>query len=318
MATPHKGDRERTTVTWQPTMPMSRPVRGNLAGIMAMLIACALFTFGDSIFKLLGRTLPLGEMLFVRGLLALPMILILAVRRIPAPDLISGAIDHRVLLRSGLEAFCTVLFFVALIRMSYADAIAIQQFTPLATTAAAAVFLAEPVGWRRWLAALVGFTGVLIVIRPGSGALNWPALVMLGCVASIVARDLVTRNIAAQVPTMSVTLMAVIVVNLSGLAMWPFEHWVPLSLGELVLLALAAASSTAGFYWVVEALRRGDVSVVVPFRYSLIPYGVLSGILVFGEWPDLTTFLGISIVLGAGLYAFHRERVRAAERPAAD
>lgn len=296
----------------QRAVPELRSVRGNLAGIVAMLIACALFTFGDSIFKLLGSTLPLGEMLFMRGVFAIPMILMLAMRRLPLIDLLSGAKHPRVITRSVLEACCTVLFFVALIRMPYADAIAIQQFTPLATTAAAAVFLAEPVGWRRWLAALVGFLGVLIVIRPGSGTLNWPALVMLACVAAIVARDLVTRNIAAQVPTMSVTLMAVVVVNLSGLLMLPFERWVPLSSRELLLLAVASASSTAGFYWVVEALRRGDVSVVVPFRYSLIPYGVLSGIVVFGERPDLTTFLGISIVLGAGLYAFHRERVRRA------
>lgn len=300
------------------TTQRSPASRSNLGGILAMLIACALFTFGDSIFKLLGHTLPLGEMLFLRGLFAVPLILMLAARRVPAADLVAGAIHPRVLVRSALEACCTVLFFVALIRMTYADAIAIQQFTPLATTAAAAVFLGAPVGWRRWLAALVGFIGVLIVIRPGSGALNWPALVMLGCVAAIVARDLVTRNIAAHVPTMSVTLTAVIVVNLSGLAMWPFERWVPLSARELSLIAIASASSTAGFYWVVEALRRGDVSVVVPFRYSLIPYGVLSGIVVFGEWPDLTAFLGICIVLGAGLYAFHRERVRAAGRAAAD
>ena len=297
--------------------PLRTVAHSNLAGIAAMLIACALFVIGDSIFKLLGRTLPLGEMLLVRGVFALPLILVLAARSGGLAAVRIGATHPRVLLRSVLEAACTVLFFIALIRMKYADAIAIQQFTPLATTAAAALFLAEPVGWRRWLAALVGFVGVLIVIRPGSGALDWPALVMMGCVAAIVVRDLVTRSIAAEVPTMAVTLMAVIVVSLSGLVLWPFERWVALTLGETALIACAAVSSTAGFYWVVEALRRGDVSVVVPFRYALIPYGVLSGIVVFGEWPDATTLAGIAIVLGAGLYAFHRERVRAAERDAA-
>jgi len=76
------------------------------------------------------------------------------------------------------------------------------------------------------------------------------------------------------------------------------------------LISIAGFSSIGGFYWVTEALRRGEVAVVMPFRYSLIPYGVLSGIVVFGEWPDGTTLLGSAIVLGAGLYALHRERVR--------
>jgi drug/metabolite transporter (DMT)-like permease len=148
------------------------------------------------------------------------------------------------------------------------------------------------------------------VIRPGAGTLNWPALVMLCCVVSVAARDLVTRRIGAQVPTLLVALLAVFGMAIAGVLMMPFERWVWLGWREIFMIACAAASSTAGFYWVVEALRRGDVAVVIPFRYSLILYGVLSGIIVFGEWPDAATLLGIAIVLGAGLYTFHRERLR--------
>ena len=136
---------------------------------------------------------------------------------------------------------------------------------------------------------------------------------IVGCVLCIVARDLVTRRLGAQVPSVLIALMSIVCVGLSGLLLLPFERWVLPTSGETLLLACAAASSTGGFYWIVEALRRAEVAVVMPFRYALIPYGVLSGIVVFGEWPDATTLLGITIVLSAGLYTLHRERVRARE-----
>ena len=117
-----------------------------------MLTACALFVFGDTIFKVLWRHVPLGEMLLIRSVVAVPMILPL-VARSGALQRIGVALTPRVLLRTALEVSSTVLFFVAFFRMNYADAIAIHQFTPLAVTAGAALFLGEPVGWRRWMAA---------------------------------------------------------------------------------------------------------------------------------------------------------------------
>ena len=283
----------------------------NVGGIAAMLLACALFVIGDSIFKLLGRTLPLGEMLFVRGLMSLPVIFLMAAYAGALAGLGAAVREPRVLIRALLEIPSTALFFAALIQMRYSDAVAIHQVAPLTVTAGAALFLGQPVGWRRWLAALAGFVGVLVVIRPGAGAFNWPALVMLGAVGAITAREMVARGIGPQIPTVLVALVSIAAVGVAGLLFWPFEHWVPLGIGGSLLIAVAAASSTGGYYWSVEALRRGEVAAVMPFRYSLIPYGVISGIVVFGEWPDLTTLTGIAIVLGAGLYTLHRERVRA-------
>ena len=167
----------------------------------------------------------------------------------------------------------------------------------------------DKVGWRRWLATFVGLIGVLIVVRPGSGALNWPALMILANVVCVAGRDLVTRKLGPGVPTLIVAIMSIGSVGLSGLLLLPFETWRWLSAWETFLVIIAGVSSTGGFYWVTEALRRGEVATVMPFRYALIPYGVLSGLVVFGEWPDASTLLGSAIVLGAGLYAMHRERV---------
>lgn len=286
---------------------------GNASGIAFMLIACAMFVAGDSCIKILGRSMDLGEIIFFRSLLALPIVLFIAVRSgvlARLPDAIS---NPRLQLRTLFEVGSTILFLAGLIRMTYADAIAIQQFVPLAVIAGAAVFLGEPVGWRRWLAALVGLIGVLIVIRPGSGTLNWPAMMVLANVVCVAGRDLITRRIGVGVPTVLVAIMSIGGVGLSGLLLLPFETWRMPSAWEWLLILIAAVTSAGGFYWVTEALRRGDVAVVMPFRYSLIPYGVLSGIVVFGEWPDRTTLLGIAIVLGAGLYALNRERIRANE-----
>jgi drug/metabolite transporter (DMT)-like permease len=285
---------------------------GNASGIAFMLIACAMFVAGDSCIKVLGRTMALGEIIFFRGLLALPIVLFIAVNTGVLAKLPEALANRRLQVRTVFEVGSTILFLAGLIRMTYADAIAIQQFVPLAVIAGAALFLGEPVGWRRWLAALVGLIGVLIVIRPGSGTLNWPAMMVLDNVVCVAGRDLITRRIGA-VPTVLVAIMSIAGVGLSGLLLLPFEPWRMPTAWEWLLILIAAVTSAGGFYWVTEALRRGDVAVVMPFRYSLIPYGVLSGILIFGEWPDRTTMLGIAIVLGAGLYALNRERIRARE-----
>lgn len=282
----------------------------NSTGVLYMLCACAMFVIGDSCIKLLGQQLPLGEMLVIRGAFALPIVLAMAARTGDLYRLPEAVKNPRLLLRTAFEIGSTALFLGGLIRMTYADAIAIQQFVPLAVIAGAAIFFGDKVGWRRWLAALVGLIGVLIVVRPGEGSFNWPALMVLANVVCVAGRDLVTRRLGVTMPTLIVAIMSIGCVGASGFLLLPFETWRVPTAWELFLISIAGFSSIGGFYWVTEALRRGEVAVVMPFRYSLIPYGVLSGIVVFGEWPDGTTLLGSAIVLGAGLYALHRERVR--------
>ncbi len=282
----------------------------NGSGIVLMLVACAMFVVGDSCLKLVGRDLPLGQMILMRGLMAFPIVLWLAHRAGVLPRLGEMAVMPRLQLRTLFEVGSTMMFLAGLVRMTYADAMAIQQFLPLAVIAGAALFLGEKVGWRRWMAALVGLAGVLIVMRPGAGTFNWPALLIIGNVIFVAGRDLVTRRLGVAVPTLLVTVMSIGAVGLSGLLLIPFESaWRVPTMSETLLILVAAISSVGGFYWVTEALRRGEVSVVISFRYALIPYGVVAGLVVFSEVPDATTLLGSAIVLAAGLYALHRERV---------
>ena len=285
----------------------------NAAGIAAMLIACAMFVVGDSCVKLAGQTLALGEIIFLRGLIGLPFILWIAAQAGVLPRLPHVFRNPRLLLRTAFEVGSAILFLAGIVRMGYADAIAIQQFVPLAVMAGAALLFGQKIGWRRWTAAAVGFIGVMIVVKPGSGTFNWAALLILGCVVCVAGRDLTTRKLGEAIPTALIALLSISAVGASGLLLLPFETWQMPTPYEWLLIAIAGISSLGGFYWSAEAMRRSDVTVVIPFRYSLIPYGVLSGIMVFGEYPGRTTYLGICIILATGLYALHRERLRTRE-----
>lgn len=291
----------------------------NARGIAAMTAASAFFVVGDTLVKLAGRDLPVSEIIFVRSVLAGAILLIVA-RQTGAIRALGAALSNRhVLLRSAFEAGSTISFFVGLVQMSYADAAAILQVAPIVVTAGAAIFLGDPVGWRRWLATFVGFLGVLLILKPGASTFDWHALYIVVCVLCIAGRDLVTRSIGTVVPTIIVTLSAVIAIGASALLLAPFERaWTLPSPILTLAIVTTAVTSTLGFFSLIVATRSGEVSVVSPFRYTMIPFAVFSSVAVFGDWPDALTLIGLAIVTGAGLYSLHREQVRrrAAATPA--
>jgi drug/metabolite transporter (DMT)-like permease len=291
--------------------------RANVSGIAAMLLSCIFFVVGDCMIKVVGANLPLGEMLIIRGALSAPFVIAAAAYAGKLEGFGELLTNPMLWLRTVLEIATVMLFLIGILNMPYAAAVSVQQSNPLVMMAAAALLLGERVGWRRWLAAVVGFIGVLIIIRPGTPAFGWPAFVMIGSVVAMVLRDLVTRRLGPGIASLQLTVVAVISVGLSGLLLLPFEQWVAPSTESLALLAVAAIGSMGGIHWMIKAVRTGDVSVVIPFRYSLIPFGVIAGIVGFAEWPDLVALAGMAIVIGAGLYALHRERAAAIERAAA-
>jgi drug/metabolite transporter (DMT)-like permease len=282
-----------------------------------MLGAMGCFVSGDTIIKYSGQSLPVGELMFLRGLFASIII--------TATGFISGVFQHSfhiltpaMAVRTVGEIGATMLFFSALVRMPFADVNAIGQFTPLAVTAGAAMFLGEQVGWRRWLATAAGLAGVLIIIRPGSTAFNWGALFVLGSVACVTVRDLVTRQMGLALPALVIATVSSAGVAVSGLLLLPFETWQLPSPGLVALLGCAAVFIFGGYYWIITAMRTGEIAVVSPFRYTATVFALVSGYVVFGEVPEGVTAFGILVVMAAGLYTLHRERVRMRERSAAD
>ena len=203
-----------------------------------------------------------------------------------------------------------MLFLTALAHMPLANISAILQSLPLTVTMFAAVFFGEAVGWRRWSAILVGFIGVLIIIRPGSDGFNEYAVLALVAVGFITLRDEITRRIDRSVPSLFVAFVSAIPVFLFGGAMTVTTGWTPVSWSMGMIVIVAAIAITCGYSFAVMAMRNGDISFVAPFRYTGMIWAILFGFLLFGNLPDQMTILGSCIVIGMGGYAFHRERVR--------
>ncbi len=177
----------------------------------------------------------------------------------------------------------------------------------------------ETVGWRRWLAIAAGFAGVTIIVRPGFEGFSAYSLLALLCVVFCAIRDLATRKIPTDIPTLLVSTMTASAVAASGaLLIVPLGGWTPMTSGEVGALACAAMLLLVGYQFIILAMRSGDISFIAPFRYTALLWAILLGYLVFGDVPDKAMIAGAAIVVGSGLYALYRERVVGRTRPAAE
>lgn len=276
-----------------------------------MMGAMAAFTFNDTLIKAIGTSLPLSQILVLRG--AMASLLIYAFARYQGS--LHLRLDRRdwglVALRCLAEGGATFLFLTALMRMPIANITAVLQMLPLTVTLGAALLFQEAVGWRRMLAILVGFCGMLLIVRPGPEGFDAASFYALGAVACVTLRDLVTRRMSAAVPSMTVTVLASLSVLMFGIGYSFFQDWAPVSAVQLSLLAGAACIILLGYLCSVMAMRVGDVAVVSPFRYTGLLWALILGWLVFGDWPDMLTLMGGSLVVGAGLFTLYRERQQA-------
>ncbi len=280
---------------------------GNARGMLAMIAAMALFVVNDVFVKLAGARLPVSEIMVLRGLVAAALLLMLArwmgaLR--PARMLLSAPVAGRVC----SEIASTTFFLFGLMNMPFAEANAILQFGPLLLTASAALFLGEHVGWRRWLAALAGLIGVLLMVKPGTSQFTWYAILPVLSVLSSVVRDLSTRRIDTAIPSLMLALTTAVSITVAGCAIAVFQDWHRPLPEDLVGLATAAALLAVGYLAVVVSVRTGELSVVAPFRYSIVIFALLAGYLVWGELPDRLSIVGMVVVTAAGLYTFLRER----------
>jgi drug/metabolite transporter (DMT)-like permease len=285
----------------------ARIAAANLKGIVAMSAAMGSFACGDTIMKLTSAALPTSELLFIRGL-CVTTASIAAALAIGAFTELRAAMSRAMALRAGGDVAGGWLFQSGLARMAYPDLMAITQLNPLTMTAASALFLGERVGWRRWSAAIVGLMGVLIIIRPGSSTFNWWALAGIASVLAATVRDLATRRVDRRVPPFLIMTLSAGAVTLASLLVAPFAAWTWPTASTFAMLVAASIFSLIGQLCVIIAMRTGEVSAVSPFRYTIIVFAILSGVLVFNHLPDGPTLIGIVIVAAAGLYTFFREQ----------
>ncbi len=290
----------------------------NLRASIFMTVSMAGFTINDAITKLLSQSMNMGQVMFVRGVIATLLIGILAWRAgaLKAPDKLFRPM---VALRILGDVVATGSFLLALAHLPLPNATSILQALPLAVTLGAALVFSEPVGWRRWSAILVGFLGVMIIVRPGVEGFSAYSLLALLSVCCCAVRDLATKRIDDDVPSLFVSTATAAAVTVAGAVLVvPFGGWAPLDIRSTGLLVAAAVFLLFGYQFVIMSMRLGDISFVAPFRYTALIWSITLGIVMFGDVPDTAMIAGAAIIVLSGLYAFHRERVVGKHRPAAE
>jgi drug/metabolite transporter (DMT)-like permease len=286
----------------------------NLRGILLMIASMVLFAVEDAFIKLAAGEMPVGQVVLLIGLAGL-LVYALAAARMGESIFQRRAFAAPVMLRSLFELIGSLGMVMALALIPLSTMSAILQASPILMTAAAALFLGEQVGWRRWAAVLVGFTGVMLIVQPGGTAFDPNVLWAVLGVAGMTGRDLAARRMDPGVPTPVVAswgYMAVILMGIGLLLQSGGAEWPPSGAGSM-LVAGAIAVGLAAYWALIEATRAGDVVVIVPFRYTRLVFALGLGALIFGERPTGTMLLGAALVVASGLYTLYRERRRALE-----
>lgn len=286
----------------------ARGLSPNLAGALLMMASMACFTINDALIKATGGAVPLFQLLVLRGLLATFLIAGLAWSLGAFRVKVARADWGWIALRSASEVGAAYFFITALLNMPLANITAILQVLPLTVTLGSALFFREAVGWRRMTAIGVGFCGMLLIVRPGPDGFTLWSVYALIAVLCVTARDLVTRRLSPDAPSLLVTFSASLVVLLAAGAASLTIEWVPVPLELGRLIAASSLFIVGGYYFSVQVMRQGDVSFIAPFRYTGLLWALVLGWLMFGELPGALTLLGAAIVVAASAYTMIRER----------
>lgn len=287
------------------------PPTDNLRASLWMVLAMALFAVEDLLIKFVTRSVPAGEIIALFGVAGALLWGGLAVRSGVALAG-RGLIDRHVLIRNGAEALGSIAYVTALATIPLATASAILQSAPLAVTVGAALFLGERVGWRRWAAIGLGLAGVLMILRPGPEPMSAGALLAVGSVVLLAARDLATRRVPAGIHTLQLMTWAYLAVVPAGLVLMWIDGTGPVLPGpaDAARLAIASVLGAAGYFGVTHAMRLGEAAAVAPFRYVRMVFALALAMGVLGERPDAWVLGGTALIVGTGLYALARARRR--------
>jgi drug/metabolite transporter (DMT)-like permease len=280
----------------------------DLRGSALMVVAMAGFAVEDVFLKAASKTLPVGEIMILFGFGGMCLFILLAWRA--GEGLLHPAMRSRtVLTRAGFEVAGRLFYTLAIALTALSSAAAILQATPLVVVAGAGLIFGEAIGWRRWLALIVGFAGVLIILRPGlDGFTPLSLLAVLGTLG-FAGRDLATRAAPMVLSNLQlgITGFAAILPAGAGLLIWSGgARWPDTS--AAALLTAAIVTGVAAYSALTAAMRTGEVSVVTPFRYSRLLFAMGLGAAVFGERPDAWTLVGSAIVVATGIYTLMQAR----------
>ena len=275
---------------------------GNLAGSLWMTASMAGFACEDAFVKASVKVMPLGQVLILLGLAGMLVFACFARQRGEAA-FPKALLAPRLLLRSAFEVAGRLFYALALALTPLATASAILQATPLVVVLAAAVIFGEKVGGLRWFLILLGFAGVLVVLRPGTSGFDALSLLAVIGMLGFAGRDLATRAAPAGLSNAQLGVLGFAMLAMSGAVIQAVSGGAVLPPPSALLpLAGASAFGIAGYAALTEAMRTGQVGVVTPFRYTRLVFALLLAALVFGERPDALTLLGAAVIVVVGIW----------------
>ncbi len=277
-------------------------------GIACMIGGVATLTLNDGVMKWMTASYPVGEIIFIRGLFVLIVVALFAWRAGGLGTLRVHDVRGQAV-RALFTIASTAFFVTGLSFLPMAEAIAITFASPLFVTALAPSLLGEKVGWRRWLAVLVGFVGVLIMIRPDSEHMRWAMLLPLMVALTFGLANIVTRRISATESSVSIMGFSMLSVTLVALATAPFGWRMP-TIEDVALLALAGVLHGSAHFLMIEAFRLAEATVASPFVYTAMIWAVILDLIIWFVLPDPWVIGGVVVVISSGLYILRRETLR--------
>ena len=282
----------------------------NLEAAGLMVLSMALFTSGDAIIKHLSDNLPIGEILFFRGLIVCVFFagMLTHKRQIIFNK---ASLNKWNLCRALCELGVAFTFLTGVVLLPLATATVLIFSGPLMLTILAALILREHVGWRRWLAVVLGFVGVILVADPEVTEWSWAIAFPLLAALLTAIRDIIIRYVPPQLSSLQVAFTTAWIVTLGGLTT-AIAGWQTLHLNHIAWLFLGGVFIFGAYLSYVVTTRIGELSFVSPFKYTTIPLAILLGYLVWGEIPSRTTLIGTIIIISSGLVILYREKKAAA------
>ncbi len=273
----------------------------NFRGAVLMMICMGAFVLNDAFVRLAGDSLPLAQILFFRGILTTIALLLVAFYtgvfklKVPRQD------KWLIFFRSVTEALTAYFFLTAVMNMPFANVTAILQILPMTVTVAAAIVFKEKVGVIRISLIMLGFFGVILIINPAQDGFNKYAGYALISVLSITTRDLLSRKLSVDVPTLIPTVSASLGVLLFSILLITKTAFQPLNLQNSFFIVAAAFFIIFGYYTAILVMRSGEISFISPFRYTAVLFALMLGFVFFDEQPDGIAFLGMTIVIMSGI-----------------
>lgn len=319
---------QQTETEATPRPAAAGPLRDQrpLAGILYLLLATTVFPLQDVIIKSISGGYAVHQIVFFRGLFALPLVLMIVHFDGGFRALKFGSIRLQAL-RAALGFTSYLVYYMALATLGLAETAAITFSTPLFVTIMATFFLGETIGPWRWMAVITGLVGVIVTMRPGYGVFEPAAFLALLAAVFYGGSIITTRRMGNSTNGASLTLFATVFFTGGGALLglvfsgvvvehahpsvaFLFHPWVWPQGKDWLLLVMLGCISAVGFFSLSQAYRLADASVVTPFEYTYLPWAVLWGFVFFGNLPQLHTWIGLVLIVGSGLFVIYREAVK--------